>query len=726
MDTKSKNNKSVPGAALLISLALLTLSFLAAADVIGHRKYLTDNYYFQSHTFTDNLKVYSGLVSSFHLVYDGFEQKTDDQKIGEDEIQRLRLQKGLATKEVATSLQDEYSQKIQEALRSGDQAKVTVLGKELAQKLDEVRAKYDKWFEDSKKEILNYKTRDFENLKNSYAIRDGAFYYYIQDLTSGKVYTNTSNGPDDPAIREKELYSVSFPQTSFEDPNLQSMNITFQQNNWKGVFIVPLEAKGISQIHADYTYFNTIRDRLVKEIVISITTLLGACLLYYFYRRRCLHEQDLLEKPSALLRKIPIDVRAALFLIICFLTILLSIQSSFFYFPIGLNHILLFTVMFCLLFVLLLNIREEIRLFYNKSELHQQWQSSMIVTISSLVKESFVYKSILFKVLLVLLLTSLLGLFFILALMGLDDSAEELVIFAIGYFFLYLAFVVPYILRRVSLFSKIFKGAEEIAAGNLTYSIDENGQGNLSHLARNINNMKQGFKQSLESHLKSERLKSELITNVSHDLKTPLTSIVNYIDLLKREDVTSEQTKQYIDVLDRKALRLKTLIDDLFEASKVASGSVELSLERVNIANLLNQALAECSDQIEKSSLTFRVNVEKPQMFAYVDGNKTWRVFENLISNSLKYSQPDTRVYLSLEEQETFIVLTIKNVSAYEIDFDVNELFERFKRADQSRHTEGSGLGLAIAKSIMDLQGGQLVIEVDGDYFKVIVRFVKG
>lgn len=711
---------------LLLSLVLMTLPLLAVVDIVRNKEYLNEAYYFQSAPFTNNLFDYFNVVSSFHLFYGkDFEQLPDEQIIGKEEINRLQTQKGLATKTDVAQLQNEYGIQIEEARHTGDQAKVTVLLKELALKLDEVRSKHAKWLEESKKEILTYKLNDYENLRTNLANREGAFYYYIQDHKSGTVYTNTTNGPDDSSIRHQELYSISLPQTSFEDKYLQSMNITFQQNNWKGVFIIPREAKGYSQIHTDLTYYNSIRERLLNEAVLAIASLLGTCLLIYFVRKRDPHYLDVLEKPSALLRKIPIDIRAALFLFVCFITMVL-LDVSFFYFPIAFDHVWILALLCCLLFTLILNGREVIHLFHNQPELHRQWQSSLLVTLRVLVKESFVYKSLMFKVIMLLVLTSLLGLFFCAALIGLDDSAAELVIIAVGYYFLYAVLVIPYILRKVSLFSKIYKGAEEIATGNLSFIIEDHGEGNMSHLARNINNMKMGFKLALESHMKSERLKSELITNVSHDLKTPLTSIVNYIDLLKREDITSEETKQYVDVLDRKALRLKTLIEDLFEASKMASGSVELMLERVNIASLLNQALAECSDQIDQSSLFFRIHMEQQLMFAYVDGNKTWRVFENLISNALKYSQPNTRVYVSLEEKADFIVLTMKNVSAYEINFDVNELFERFKRADQSRNTEGSGLGLAIAKSIMDLQGGLLSIEVDGDYFKVIVSFAKG
>ncbi|GFZ83125.1 hypothetical protein GCM10008018_31390 [Paenibacillus marchantiophytorum] len=245
----------------------------------------------------------------------------------------------------------------------------------------------------------------------------------------------------------------------------------------------------------------------------------------------------------------------------------------------------------------------------------------------------------------------------------------------------------------------------------------------MADLAGHLNQMQIGFKTLLDKEMRIERLKTELIANVSHDLKTPLTSIINYVDLLKQKDLPSDTIESYVQVVDRKTQRLKVLIDDLLEASKMSSGAVELHMETVNVSSLLSQALAEFSDKIENSEVSFRVQIEHPQITAALDGRKTWRIFENLLSNALKYAMPHTRVHLNLREDHDHVVFTIKNVSAYEIDFEVEELFERFKRGDQSRHTEGSGLGLSIAKSIAELQGGDLQIEMDGDLFKVTVRF---
>ncbi|SEK59574.1 HAMP domain-containing sensor histidine kinase [Paenibacillus sp. OK003] len=293
------------------------------------------------------------------------------------------------------------------------------------------------------------------------------------------------------------------------------------------------------------------------------------------------------------------------------------------------------------------------------------------------------------------------------------------------YLVLFVLFVVPYMLSKLRRFIAIINGSKEIAEGNIQNSIQDVGNDSLSELAGYINNMKAGYQSALEHQMKSERLKTELITNVSHDLKTPLTSIINYVDLLKKENHSSETILGYIETLERKSLRLKLLIEDLFDISKMASGTIELDIEHVDVATLLTQAIAESNTHMGQASLEIRERIAKFPIHAYLDGNKIWRVFENLISNAQKYSLPGTRIYIYLDETDDLVRFKIQNTSAYEIDFDAEELFERFKRADESRQTEGSGLGLAIVKSIVELHGGQIKVEIHGDQFNVIVHLPK-
>ncbi|MCT2535164.1 HAMP domain-containing histidine kinase [Aquibacillus koreensis] len=296
--------------------------------------------------------------------------------------------------------------------------------------------------------------------------------------------------------------------------------------------------------------------------------------------------------------------------------------------------------------------------------------------------------------------------------------------FILVYFFLGLVIGLPVfivLVKRVGEFNRILEKTSELVAGKHGDDLKVKGKSVMAKLAGNINTLKHGVRVSQNEQAKSERLKTELVTNVSHDLRTPLTSIITYTELLKTGGISKEEQASYVEIIDQKSKRLKVLIDDLFEVSKMASGNMELTKSKVDLVQLLQQALAEHDNTIRESSLQFRVlNAEKP-IYTIVDGQKLWRVFDNLISNILKYSMENSRVYISTTTMEDQAHITFKNMSKYELNDNSEELFERFKRADASRHTDGSGLGLAIAKSIVDLHEGTLDIETDGDLFKVSI-----
>jgi len=236
-----------------------------------------------------------------------------------------------------------------------------------------------------------------------------------------------------------------------------------------------------------------------------------------------------------------------------------------------------------------------------------------------------------------------------------------------------------------------------------------------------ISGLSHGLQASLEEQLQAERTKTELITSVSHDLKTPLTSIINYVDLLKKSNIENNTAREYVEVLENKSERLKILIEDLFEAAKLTSGSMELNLAPVDIAQLLTQAVGELSDKFESSDIDIRYTPPEDKLIIMLDGQRMWRVFENLLNNIANYSPPKSRAYITMERQGQEVEIVMKNVSLYPLDIDPNELFERFKRGDTARTTEGSGLGLSIAKDIVELHGGRVQIAIDGDLFKVII-----
>ena len=225
--------------------------------------------------------------------------------------------------------------------------------------------------------------------------------------------------------------------------------------------------------------------------------------------------------------------------------------------------------------------------------------------------------------------------------------------------------------------------------------------------------------------MKSERLKTELITNVSHDIKTPLTSIINYVDLLKTEDIQNEKANEYIKILEQKSQRLKKLIEDLVEASKASSGNVKLNLENISIKELFNQTIGEFEDKLESKRLNIEVNMPNTDLRVNADSRYLYRIVENLFSNITKYALDGSRVYIDIKEKTDVIEIALKNISKDKLNISSEELMQRFVRGDKSRYTEGSGLGLSIAQSLTELQGGKFDITVDGDLFKVIMTWPK-
>lgn len=247
----------------------------------------------------------------------------------------------------------------------------------------------------------------------------------------------------------------------------------------------------------------------------------------------------------------------------------------------------------------------------------------------------------------------------------------------------------------------------------------------LHKTAEDLSNIQEGVFTAVQEQLKSERMKIELITNVSHDLKTPLTAIVNYIDLLSQEKLSPEHANDYVKVLNKKAARLTSLTQDIFDISKAQSGNLELNIEKIDIVELIKQSIAELDEKIKESTLSFRINLPGEKVYINADGKKLYRVFDNLISNILKYSLNNTRVYIELLDEADFVSLSFKNIASYELNMSAEDLMERFVRGDESRTTEGSGLGLAIVQSFVSLCGGSFELAIDGDLFKAVVKFRK-
>lgn len=270
----------------------------------------------------------------------------------------------------------------------------------------------------------------------------------------------------------------------------------------------------------------------------------------------------------------------------------------------------------------------------------------------------------------------------------------------------------------------LISGIKRIAGGELEYKIDTSKlKGDNNTMGEAVNTIGEGLYRAVDDSTKNERLKADLITNVSHDIKTPLTSIINYVDLLKREELENERAKNYIRVLDAKSQRLKQLTEDLVEASKISSGNITLQMDRLNFVELVYQTAGEFNEKFEEKGLTAITKLPKEPVIILADGRRIWRVIENLYNNVAKYAMENTRVYVDMEVQETSVTFSIKNISRQALNIDASELTERFIRGDVSRSTEGSGLGLSIAMNLTQLMGGAFHIYLDGDLFKVTVTF---
>lgn len=280
-----------------------------------------------------------------------------------------------------------------------------------------------------------------------------------------------------------------------------------------------------------------------------------------------------------------------------------------------------------------------------------------------------------------------------------------------------------FLIKRITVFERIVDALRRLRAGDLGFKLTGMPEGVFAEMAEDINSLGDGMQAALQNEVRAERMKSELITNVSHDLKTPLTSILNYSDLLGKMDLTPEEANDYARIIYQKGLRLKNLTSDLFDISKVQSGAEQIISERLDACTLARQALAEQDKAVQESGLTVKAAIPERELPIWADGRKLSRVLENLISNCVKYALKGTRVFLSVTEEKGRAIIELKNTANYEMDFAADEITERFVRGDAARSTEGSGLGLAIAKSYTEACGGTFDVSVDGDQFKVRIGF---
>lgn len=659
--------------------------------------------------------------------------------VTKEEIEEHRTRYGDLASQIA-SIENQYKYQIEEAIAADNEKAVEVYKAERDAKIaditenfkndDHVREKIVK----EKEEQVDAYFENREQYRSSFLQYQESFIYYLKDTQSGKVFTNLEvdkQQPIEEMVSEKEMAFVQYyPSRETGYFTGQYMNVEYneimseltKERMLEGVIAVPKAQPASSPIKR---WAEEFQERQLRFNLFAGSSVL-AIILGWFLRKWARFSEDWDAKWERFYRYIPIDVKVVLLggtgiiTILCFF--LLNDSLLYFGFHDMVDSIVALLMASFFMLALFLQGRSIWKLLpvslqdtQQMENFKQEWKRSWLYRIYRMLKDAFLNRSIGTQMILLLMVVFFLGAFTVLVVV------EPIFLLVYGFLFIAGVFALIILLRYTGYFNKIVQNTDELAAGRMGPDLPVKGKSVLAKLAGNINILKHGVKQSKNEQAKSERLKTELITNVSHDLRTPLTSIITYSELLKTPDLGEADRKAYIEIIDRKSKRLKVLIDDLFEASKMASGNVELVKERIDLVQLLQQALAEHNEAIEEAGLQLRIATPEKAVYALVDGQKLWRVFDNLIGNILKYSLEHTRVYITLKLVENQAVLTFKNVTKYELNENIDELYERFKRGDESRNTEGSGLGLAIAKSIIDLHQGQMDISVDGDLFKVTI-----
>ena len=654
--------------------------------------------------------------------------------VSEEEMEDYRTYYGSLAEQIQ-NIKEQYAGEIDS---TQDQEVIEAIKQERDAKIADIKKNFedDEYVKEKilaiKKKAIQQKLKEIERDKKETLSKYDHFAYEFKDEKTGEVYRNGD-------ISEKSVFKKTinnlgknlsglYPLNYYEQDTMGILqdSYTLEQDlsDISGVVTVP--ASWIENNHSNeksafiitkYVYYGIILAGIISFILL-MTSLKPT--LEQFNRKFQLRE---------LFERLPIDIRIVATLIATYIAFIFngsftrSIHGLIYYFTDNrfdflMDFIVTGVISFALIAAVVFMVVSIWVSLKGQHDLEKIWPETFTAKFVNGAISMFENRSIGMQSLILLLVVFLGGFGFAVVM-----TSGSFGVFMF-YMFLFVVFFIPalYIfMRRMGYLNHIMQHTENMAHGRLTKDLKVKGKSPLARHAENLNGLREGVRNSMNEQAKSEQMKTELITNVSHDLRTPLTSIITYTDLLKNPSITEEERKKYIEILDAKSNRLKTLIEDLFEVSKMASGNVEITKQRIDLAQLLQQAVGEHGEDFAAANLDLRINIAEQPIYARVDGQKWWRVIDNLIINARKYSLEGTRVYVNLKSHEGNAELTVKNVAKYELNEEASQLIERFKRADTSRHTEGSGLGLAIAQSIVDLHDGQLDIAVDGDLFKVTV-----
>ncbi|WP_155010610.1 MULTISPECIES: sensor histidine kinase [Priestia] len=747
MDIKWKNSViSAIGIILFLFGLGATISSIGSMHNLVKANYLQKSTYVKLEDFQKEIDRFTNDLYLLELTSKN-KNTVNANTITEEEIESYRYAEGNLTEQIQ-NVHDKYEEKIEDAKQAKSKKVEDAYVKQRDLEVKNIQKKFqddqfvrEKIAKNKEFEITRIYDEAFDRQKPLSQYKKDIM-YYLKDRNTQKIYTNIQNASKENVnqlVKQKNMlykhtYSAQSPlvfqldeyknsllssETDSEIPN------RYLKQKFTGIIAVPEKEAFSSSLFDEYNYFH---HQNVVFLVYVLSGIIALLIVYFIYKKTITGHLKEITRQTAVQRiykKVPLDMCIIVFLLYSFFTSSLVLNgyptsllesykhvATFFFYMIAISIAICLWVLQVFLLFQRMRTLDDIKEEYNRTCVYQ-----VIYFLQSI----FIIRHIGMYIMVVVLLL----VFAVFAVAALLTSGS---MFVEQVSILYLAvgsvigvFTLILLMLRINYLNKIIISINQIATAEWKEPLPIKGKSALTQAAIDINHIQQQLQTSQHVQVKSERLKTELITNVSHDLRTPLTSIMTYTALLKSQDLTSDEQHAYVEIIDRKSKRLQTLIDDLFEVSKMASGNVELHKDTIDINQLLHQALAEYDEAIKDSTLQFRIqSIQKP-IFATVDGQKLWRVFDNLIENILKYSLEQTRVYISVQEINEQVKLTFKNVSKYELNEQADELFERFKRGDASRQTDGSGLGLAIAKSIIDLHGGELNIEIDGDLFKVTI-----